>query len=155
LKKFSARNDDCVNCGDDSRLAFDTAAANLQQLQDCFAARARLRAYRRLALSALLNDRLGADSYVANGLDMDVLTSTVQALERYPGSVAKAAELQQFDEQGWAWSATSVLRIAPGGFNAGVGTPGSRGGGSGSGRTASKGKPRGRGGARSKRKGRK
>jgi hypothetical protein len=156
LKKFSARNDDGVNCGDDSdsRLAYDTAAANLQQLQDCFAARARLRAYRRLALSALLNDRLGADSYVANGLDMDVLTSTVQALERYPGPVATAVELQQFDEQGWAWSATSVLRIAPGGFNAGIGTAGSSGGGGG-GRAARKGKPRGRRGARSKRKGRK
>ena len=60
---------------------------------------------------------------------------------------ATAAELQQFDEQGWAWSATSVLRIAPGGFNAGVGTPGSSGGGGGSGRIASKGKPRGRGAA--------
>ena len=60
------------------------------------------------------------------------------------GAPAKAAEINRFKEQGWAWEATAVFRIAPGGFNMG-----GRSDGGGGNRAAG-----GGGGARAKRKGR-
>ena len=130
-------------------------------LSDCFAARARLQAYRRLAVFAVLNDRLGADSS-AGKLNVDMLDSVMHAMgaaetvthtmkdsthpwtspgqasgrmkasSDYTGSAcrvmrgapAKAAEINRFEQQGWAWEATAVFRIAPGGFNLGGGTAG-------------------------------
>jgi hypothetical protein len=96
---------------------------------DDFVPAERLRSYWRLATAAVMNGRLGSRSIV-NMLSLDVLEQIgthLQECTDFSGRDLSVSgrTLARFEQQGWDWAATSVLRLAAGGFSRGDTSSGS------------------------------